>query len=304
MLLSEFKGCFFHVIRNGVFYKLGILVSEPNEPYLCFAESESFLNSACAKQDISCILCTQELADMPVARESGKAIAVTDHPRAVFYQLHNYLAKNSSEYAMKSWTTQVGKDCAIHPSAMIASEGVKIGERVVIEEYAVIRPGTEIGDDTVIRAGAVVGGSNQIVNRDQNGNLFLAEQAGGVIIGAHCEVGYHALIARGMFPYEMTRLGEHCIIDASCTISHNNQIGNNVMVLGQSQICGSCVLEDNVRVSPQAIVSNCLHVGEGATVSIGAVVAGNVKKGKKVSGNFAIDHDKFLLWHRNKLRAK
>ncbi|OYV07782.1 MAG: UDP-3-O-acylglucosamine N-acyltransferase 2, partial [Methanosaeta sp. ASP1-2] len=45
---------------------------------------------------------------------------------------------------------------------------------------------------------------------------------------------------------------------------------------------------------PNATISNKLTVGEGAFITMGAVVTRNVLPHKKVSGNFALDHAKFM----------
>ena len=54
------------------------------------------------------------------------------------------------------------------------------------------------------------------------------------------------------------------------------------------------MLGDNVWIGVGAIVSNRVSVGSGARVSIGAVATKNVPDGVTVSGNFAIEHHRFL----------
>lgn len=282
---------------------MGILVSEPNCPYLCFAESINFLKNICAKEEISCVICTPDLAESEFLLKSGKGIAVCNAPRTAFYSMHNWLAKNRKEYLQDVKPKRIGTNCIIHPTSII-EDGVEIGNNVIIEEYVVIRCGTKIGNNVILRAGCVVGGSNQIVSHYEDGTLFLVEQTGNVILEDNIEVGYHALIACGMFPYEKTVIKSNTCIDALVVIAHNSQIGNNVMVLGQAQVCGSTVIGDGVRISPQSIVSNCLEVGNEAVISLGAVVVNNVKEKTKVSGNFAIEHSSFLKWHLKKLKRK
>lgn len=302
MKLSDFEGDFFHVVRDGEFDTLGILVSNPQKPYLCFAEAENFLINCCEKKDVSCIICTEELKDNIKLQGSGKGIAVCKSPRTAFYTLHNYLAENSVEYNFIRQENKIGKGCNIHPTAIIAERGVEIGNNVIVEEYAVIREGVSIGDNVIIRSGAIIGGSNQIVSHTAEGELFLVKQIGRAKLHNNIEVAYHALIACGMFPYEMTEISDNCCIDTDTLVAHNSKIGKNSMVLAQSQVCGSTCIGENVRISPQAIVSNCLRVENNATITIGAVVVNNVRKGLKMSGNFAIEHSKFLKWHMKKNR--
>ncbi|MBQ9765480.1 MAG: hypothetical protein IJW18_04720 [Lachnospiraceae bacterium] len=302
MRLSEFEGQFFEVVRDAEFETMGILVSDPKRPYLCFAEADNFLKSACAKEDITCIIVTEALADNEVLVESGKGIAVCKSPRTAFYEMHNWLADNKEGYANSYEETTIGEGCIIHPSASIPSHGVKIGNNVLIEEFVVIRPGSVIGDNVVLRAGVVIGGSNYSVCHHADGKLFLVKQIGNVEIGNDVEISYHAVIGCGMFPYNVTTVKSYSCIDTGALIAHNSTIGHNTMVMAQSQVSGSTVIGNGVRISPQAIVSNCLEVGDDVTVTIGSTVVNNVKKGQKVSGNFAIEHSKFLAWHRKKLR--
>jgi UDP-3-O-[3-hydroxymyristoyl] glucosamine N-acyltransferase len=303
MKLSEFENQFFTVVRDGEFATMGILVSEPHMPYLCFAESESFLISSCNKADISCIICTPELAKLPALQESGKGIAVCSSPRTAFYTMHNWLFTNNPDYTGKKEKHPpiIGKECIIHPTAII-EDGVEIGDCALIEEYTVIREGCKIGNNVTLRAGSVIGGSNHIVCHKEDGTLFLVKQSGRVEIKNNIEIGYHAVVARGMFPYETTTINDNCCVDMDVLVAHNCQIGKNTMLLAQSQVCGSTKVGEDVRISPQAIVSNCLNVGDNATVALGAVAVNNIKKNEKVSGNFAIEHSKFLKWHIKKLR--
>ena len=61
-----------------------------------------------------------------------------------------------------------------------------------------------------------------------------------------------------------------------------------------SRCCGNSRVGDHVWVGVGAIVSNRVRVGDGARVSLGSVVTKEVPAGQTVSGNFAIDHQKFL----------
>lgn len=301
MFLSDFDYNFFQVIRDGEFAVLGQLYSEVPYKYLAFAESEPFLKTACDKENVSCIVCTEELSSLDCLRNTGKGIAVSKFPRAAFFYLHNWLTKNQEGYMPDLENTAIGRNCKIDSTAHIAEKGVKIGNNVTIEEFAVIRPGTVIGDNAVIRSGAIIGGSNQVLFQDENGGLCKIVQSGRTELADHIEVGYHALVARGVFPYEMTKIGDRCYIDYGVAIDHNCRIGKNVKVLACSQVCGNTEVGDGVTISPGAVISNRLKIGEDASVTIGSVVVNNVKKGMKVAGNFAVEHSRFLLWHRKKL---
>lgn len=57
-------------------------------------------------------------------------------------------------------------------------------------------------------------------------------------------------------------------------------------------------------MNPKSVVSNQVKIGDDVMIGIGSVVVNNLKNGSNVSGNYAIDHRKFLLWHRKKLAEK
>jgi UDP-3-O-[3-hydroxymyristoyl] glucosamine N-acyltransferase len=66
------------------------------------------------------------------------------------------------------------------------------------------------------------------------------------------------------------------------------------LVAAGAIILGSTVVGNDVWVGPGAIVSNELDIGDKAFITLGAVVTRDVGVGEKVSGNFAVPHDRFL----------
>lgn len=308
MKLSAFEGIYFTVKIGGEFETLGNYVSEPSVPYLSYAENEVYLKRVCDKEEISCIICTEELSEKEILKTSGKGVAVAEKPRMAFNLFHNHLVDNSKayreHYSLKlSESTIIGSNCMIDDTAIIPEKDVVIGDNCVIEEYVVIRPGTIVGNNVEIGAGSKVGNPSHIIVKDQEGNNILVKQVGGVRICDNASIGCNCTIARGSFPYEYTRIGEYTKIENGVEISHNSKIGKNCIITGQSHVCGNSILEDGVRISPKAVVSNRIHIAKNATIDIGSVVVSNIKSDERVSGNFAIEHKKFLLWHRKKLKS-
>ena len=304
MDLNQFSPQFFDVVRNASFETLGNFSSSPNCLYLSFAENETFLMKVCNKYTISAVVCTPELANNERLVNSGKGIAVCKKPRRSFYELHNWLADNCKDYIWESIPTKIGKNCKIDNTAVISQNGVAIGNNVTIEERVVIKSGSIIEDNTHICTGAIIGGENQIITKDINGNLFLVRQLGRCRISENAVIGYNSLIARGTFPYDETTIGEYTMVETGVEISHNSKIGKNCIITGQCQVCGNSVVGDNSRINPKSVISNQTVLGEDVTVDIGSVVVNNLKDHARVAGNFAIDHFKFLLWHRKKLTGK
>ena len=120
------------------------------------------------------------------------------------------------------------------------------------------------------------------------------EDTARIIIEDHVEIFEQVAISTGIFPWEETRIGENTKVDAQCFIAHGSHIGRNCLLANGSRCCGNSRVGDHVWVGVGAIVSNRVRVGDGARVSLGSVVTKEVPAGQTVSGNFAIDHQKFL----------
>ena len=71
------------------------------------------------------------------------------------------------------------------------------------------------------------------------------------------------------------------------------------MIAANAVIAGAAVLGERVGVGPSASISNGLSVGDDACVTLGAVVTAAVPAGARVSGNFAVDHERFLSFLRS-----
>jgi UDP-3-O-[3-hydroxymyristoyl] glucosamine N-acyltransferase len=65
-----------------------------------------------------------------------------------------------------------------------------------------------------------------------------------------------------------------------------------------ASITGSVVIGDEVWIGPNATISSAITVGNRASVSLGSVVTQDVPDDQRVSGNFAIRHERFLSFIR------
>lgn len=304
MLLSDFDGRFFDVIRDGEFTTLGNVTSSPDAPCLTFVTNEHFLTIACKKQIFSCFICPRDLVPKLPPDANKRGIAAADDPKSAFQLFHNWLVKQDAGYAVPMAKTVIGSGCIIDKSAHISPVGVTIGNYVTIESNVIIEPGVCIEDGVYISGGAVVGASCLLVGTMPDGSCFRLTQAGRTLIRENASLAHYAYIGRGMFPYECTIIGKNTHVGYVVEVSHNCSVGNNCVILDHALICGNAVVEDGVRVAPHAVISNRLHIGTGVVVDIGSVVVNNVRSGLRVAGNFAIEHSKFLLWHKNKLKVK
>ena len=197
----------------------------------------------------------------------------------------------------------------VHPSARLESG-------VVVDPGAVIGPGAEIGHGTVIGANAVIGpqvrigrdgaigpgatiacaliGDRVIIHPGahigQDGFGFAlgprghlkVPQVGRVIIQDDVEIGAGTTIDRGA--NRDTIIGEGTKIDNLVQIGHNVVIGRHCVLVSQSGVSGSCVIDDFAALGGQAGLAGHLHVGFGAQIAAASGVMNDVPAGERWGG--------------------
>ena len=102
---------------------------------------------------------------------------------------------------------------AIHPSAVISSMGVTIGEGTVVMANAVVNADTTIGDHCIINSGAVVEHDNILEN-------FVHISVGAKLAGA-VHVGEKTWIGIGASVSNNIEISSDCIIGAGGVVIRN-----------------------------------------------------------------------------------
>jgi UDP-3-O-[3-hydroxymyristoyl] glucosamine N-acyltransferase len=286
MKLSEIGDPSLEVVRDGVFASLGFVWYETGE-LLVFLESERYLPELQANPHVSGVLTTRALAE----RIPGKTgVAVAANPRLTFYTLHNRLAETA--FYWTPFANQISSSARIHPRAYVAEKNVRIGERSVIEPNATVMEHAILGNDVIIRAGAVIGSEGfQFAKVD--GRLLPVKHAGGVRIEDGAEVQSNTCVDLAVFG-GFTVIGEETKVDNLVRVGHNVRLGKRNRVAANAMLGGSMISGDDVWFGPSCVVSDGLKVGDGATITLGAVVTQDVPAGMRVTGNFAIEHQKFI----------
>lgn len=278
----------FRIENEQDFLTLGLVVSEVDQPICTFVDTE---RAVCDISDGAVmVITTEELAPRLLSAHCG--VCITAQPRVVFFRLHNALAKLDF-YARPHVATRVGKNCCIHPTAVISDNNVVIGDNVIVEEYAVIRSNVTIGDGSVIHAGVKLGFAD-FEYKKENGNLFTVEHCGGVTIGKDVEIHSNTCINKALYPWDNTIIGDNCKIDMLVQISHGAKVGKNTMIVGLSGVGGRTEIGESSWIGYGCIIRNGIHIGNNARANMGAVVSRDVADGQAVTGNFAIEHDTFM----------
>ncbi len=275
---------------------LALCASEVTRDNLIFLDGEEYLPSV--KPSVTMALTTQALARRLLER--GIGVCITPRPRVLFFLLHNFLSTQEA-YIRPRFPTTIGKGGQISPLSCIAKQNVQIGERVCIEEFVTIRENTVIGDDVIIRAGTRIGGLGFEFKRCNDG-ILAVEHVGGVVIGNHVEIRENVCIDRAIYPWDDTVIGEHCKIDNLVYIAHAVKLGRNVLIVANSGIGGRTIVGNDCWIGLGATITNGTSMGDHSRANIGSVVTKPVPEGGSVSGNFAIDHARFLENLKNSLK--
>ena len=286
--LSQFEGVAgLKVVRDSAF-ELTAKLSTPLHAMLVPLRAEAYVAEVNRSDRVAAVLTTPELASL-IDQRFGVAIAVD--PVAAHAEVHSRCAL-ARQAELSAQETVIDPSARIDDSASIATYGVNIGAGVVIGPKAIVRPGVSIERDCVIHPGVVLGVEGFQVGKI-GGRQRIVPQLGGVRLKPGVEILANSCVARALFGGETT-IGEETVTDNLVYIAHDCQIGARVQICALVNILGRVEICDGAYIGPSAVILNGTRIGAGSKVSIGAVVTRDVSPGQTVSGNFAIDHDRFL----------
>lgn len=255
---------------------------------LVFVEHERYLDAAINGENVSFVVTTPDLGP-EVPQPIG--LATTERPRESFIRLHNYLATETDFYGAH-FENDIHPTAEIHPKAILADKGIRIGERSRIAAGAVIREGSIIGRAVRIGENSVIGAEG-FEFQEVAGDLVRVEQVGGVELEDEVEVQSCTCVDRALFG-GATKLGFQTKVDNLVHIAHDVVTGKRCKIVAGAMVAGNVVLGDGVWVGPMASISNSLVVEDGGAVTLGSVATKSVNAGTTVTGNFAIDHSRFI----------
>jgi UDP-3-O-[3-hydroxymyristoyl] glucosamine N-acyltransferase len=280
------------VVRDGDFRSLGFVIHSRAEMLVPLYDAR-YLDAYLAARHVSCAIATPALAPKVSA---AQGLVVDEDPATLLYRIHTHLAENTKFYG-EDFVNEIAPSARIEPGAHVAAKNVRIGAGTVIEPNATILERSIIGANVIIRAGCVIGAQGFGI-RDMDGKRVNIPHAGGVRIADDVEILSNCSVAKGTFG-SFTTIGRETKINACTYIAHNVVIGDRCQIAASAVVAGSVRLGNDVWVGPNSTISNGVTIGDGAKVSLGAVVTRDVAPRTRVSGNFAVDHDKFLGFLRS-----
>jgi UDP-3-O-[3-hydroxymyristoyl] glucosamine N-acyltransferase len=175
----------------------------------------------------------------------------------------------------------------------VLGDGVHVGDEVQLHPQVVCYSGTVIGNRVIVHAGARLGSDGFGYILGEGGeSARKIPQIGRCIIGDDVEIGANTTIDRGSV--DDTVIGAGTKIDNLVQVAHNVRIGARCVIAAQVGIAGSTHVEDDVFLGGQAGLGDHVRVGQGARVTGGGSVYGDIEAGATVSGYPARPHREFL----------
>lgn len=217
---------------------------------------------------------------------------ISEQPEEDFYSLHELLFKRTSFYENDDIRPVIKQGCEIHPTVII-EDNVVIGERVEIGAYTVISKGSIIGNDCHIGRLSVIGSQGFQAIRCKNGRMHNVTHVGGCRIGDNVWVGDNVTICNALFEGEVV-VGDNSLIDNHTQVAHNCYIGDNNVLTAGVILLGSSILKNNCWLAPGAMVMNRVTIENNGFVGVNSVANKDVKQGKTVFGNPAIELEEFV----------
>jgi UDP-3-O-[3-hydroxymyristoyl] glucosamine N-acyltransferase len=255
---------------------------------LVYAGAAKYLAELHSHEGIAAVVVPRDIADQ-VPERYGVAIAPAAHIAAMEI-FEAMLARPNFQW--EDFPTRIAPSANIHPNAIIAPRNVVIGERSHIDAGTVVRERSVIGDDCYVGPLSVLG-CEAFEMMPGSKPQRLMKQAGGIRMWNNSTVLSATMIVRATFG-GFTEIREGACIDNLIHIAHDVDVGRDVSVIACAEVSGRVVLGDGSYVGPNATISNGLNIGSGATITLGSVVVRDVPQDVRVSGNFAVPHDKWI----------
>jgi len=177
--------------------------------------------------------------------------------------------------------SKIGDKTEILASVNIG-RNVSIGKNCHIYPNVVIYDNTIIGNNVIIHSGAIIA-ADGFGYKYRNNEHIKVPHVGNVVIADNVEIGANTCIDRGALG--STTIGAGSKIDNLVQLGHNNNVGRNVIICGQSGISGSCTIEDGAVLAGSSGIADHVTIGQQAVVMARTGVASDIKAGTQVFGS-------------------
>lgn len=173
-----------------------------------------------------------------------------------------------SPHASVDERVQVGEATIIEAGAVIDGE-VSIGSFCRIGATTVIRSGTQIGNRVSVGAGCSIGEDGFAYVRE-GVNWMRVPCFGGVRIGDDTALLAHVVIHAGVF--SDTQIGSRCALDSQVLMGHDSHVGDDTAIAGQSALAGASTIGQSCRIGGKVGIGEGVRIADGVTVTAMSMV--------------------------------
>jgi UDP-3-O-[3-hydroxymyristoyl] glucosamine N-acyltransferase len=185
---------------------------------------------------------------------------------------------------------RIGARTILHPRVVLYPD-VEIGADCQIHAGCVLREGTRVGDRVLLQPGVVLGGDGFGYAFDEQGEPEKIPQVGIVVVEDDVEIGANTTVDRAALG--QTRIRRGAKIDNLVQIAHNCDIGEAAVIIAQSGLAGSTIVERGAMLMAQSGSAGHLRIGERAFVGTRAGLMRDVPAGGRVWGTPQMEERQF-----------
>ncbi|QDY69329.1 acyl-ACP--UDP-N-acetylglucosamine O-acyltransferase [Qingshengfaniella alkalisoli] len=162
----------------------------------------------------------------------------------------------------------IGAGCRIGPFSLVGPK-VWLGEKVELKSHVVVTGVTEIGDETVIFPGAVVGEIPQDLKFQGEETRLIVGKRNRIREGATMNTGTKG--GGGV-----TKVGDDCLFMTGAHVGHDVTVGDRVIMANQAALAGHCQIADDVIIGGLSGIHQWVRIGRGAIIGAVTMVTNDV----------------------------
>ncbi|WP_138465514.1 acyl-ACP--UDP-N-acetylglucosamine O-acyltransferase [Poseidonocella sp. HB161398] len=163
---------------------------------------------------------------------------------------------------------RIGEGAIVGPFSLVGPKAV-IGPRVHLKSHAVVTGMTEVGEETVVFPGAVIGEIPQDLKfRGEETRLVVGKRnriREGVTMNTGTEGGGG-----------LTKVGDDCLFMTGAHVGHDVHVGDRVIMANQAALAGHCRIDDDVIIGGLSGIHQWVRIGKGAIIGAVTMVTNDV----------------------------
>ncbi|NNE86844.1 MAG: acyl-ACP--UDP-N-acetylglucosamine O-acyltransferase [Silicimonas sp.] len=162
----------------------------------------------------------------------------------------------------------IGEGAIVGPFCLVGAD-VTLGPKVELKSHVVVTGRTEIGAETVIFPGAVIGEIPQDLKFNGEATRLVVGKRNRIREGVTMNTGTEG--GGGL-----TSVGDDCLFMTGAHVAHDAHVGDRVIVANQGAIAGHCVIEDDVIIGGLSGIHQFVRIGKGAIIGAVTMVTNDV----------------------------